>query len=115
MSLNHRVFRGPATDVEAQQVTAGNAVAVALWCGGEVLTDGLDEPRGILVHRMHGDDFAHIGDYIIRNKFFSRSIPADFFEDTYHEIADPTPHTREQVTAGYRAEPDRRDKHSEEL
>lgn len=71
--------------VEARVLIPVNAQELALWCGGEVLT----QSAGVLIPTMEGNMQASFGDFIIKGvkgEFYP--CKPDIFEQTYTWVSE---------------------------
>lgn len=84
-------YRKKPVEVEAVQITEGNILCVAAWCGGAArrLRDLEGTPIALSIPTLEGNMRADFGDFIIRGvegEFYP--CKPGIFHQTYEEVAE---------------------------
>ena len=83
-------YRKKPVEIEAIQLTSGNATEVAAWCGGLVESadcSGDGPPYVVRIDTLEGSMIAGLGDYVIRGvqgEFYP--CKPDIFEQSYDKV-----------------------------
>lgn len=77
--------------IEAEQLTAQNAVALVKWCGGQLWDDPEEGGYFVLISTLEGDMKCFLDDWIIKGikgEFYP--CKPDIFEKTYEKEENET-------------------------